>query len=634
MSKILIIGNVLKDVYLKLDERHNDFENDEHGIAWLELGFNGSTHSFHHRTSVYGGATVSLAVLGQLGVDAGILGSGVSYKNGELTNVGDPDGYRYILCRNNDITYFVSSTRKATDWTTPSVEQGVPEWIFVDRSATITMKLVDELENFLKFARATKLAVHIEKRTSPAGRKLADMADILFLEEEPPIRGNDEIVDKIELEQPKLQLICHLTPRKIYFGEAEESWSLEHTDTLTHLTVYSTIASTVLGVISAGGSVADAILWARINAENASLEQSLTAMRIQELATQELEKRDNLKLIARSLMRAKKGILAIDESTSTLTKRFAEYDISSNHEMHRNYREMLVTTPGLKNAISGVILSEQTLREKMQNGERFLDYLTGQGIMPGVKVDQGLAEMPKIGEKYTVGLTGLGEKLRHYYKKGLRFAKWRAVFQIGREKPSFFAVERNAEDLATFAKECQLAGLVPMIEPEVLAEGDFSLEQNMEVTFRVLEVVFRKLDERHVKFDSCILKCNMITTGNQAEKQATPAEVGMATAGILRHVAPRRLAGVCLLSGGQAPKVATENLVAIEQNSPFPWPVTFAFGRALQEPALQIWKGEVKNNKKAQAALVRHLEANVDALRYAKLEASKPSSGNIGILEL
>lgn len=635
MSKILIIGNVLKDVYLKLDERHNDFELDEHGIGWLELGFNGSAHQFYHRTSVYGGAAVSLATLSQLGVDTGVLGSSITYQNGELTSVGMPANYRYIFCHNNDITYFVPSNRKATDWTTPSASQGTPEWIFVDRSATITPKLVDEIENFLKFARATKLAVHSAKKSSPIEQRLADLADILFLEEEPPIRGNDEIVDKLELDKPNTQLVCHLTPRKIYFGDAEESWSIEQTDTLTHLTVYTTIAATILGVVAAGGSPADAILWAKLNAENATLESSLAALKLQELAKAELEKRSSVKLIARSLMTSGKGVMAIDESNPTLTRRFEEYGIPANHETRRAYRELLLTAQDVKRTISGVILAENTVREKMQNGTGFVDYLTSKGIIPGVKVDQGLAEMPKLNEKYTLGLEGLANKLRHYYDKGLRFAKWRAVFRVEKELPSFFAVERNAEDLATFAKECQLAGIVPMIEPEVLTDGGFSLEKDMEVTARVLETVFRKLDERHVNLEGCVLKCNMITAGKDNERQATPNEVGMATAAILRHAVPRYVAGICLLSGGQESKTATKYLTAIEQNSPFPWPVTFAFGRALQDPFLKIWKGDPRNVGNAQAALTRHLLANADALHYGEVESSRQvTGGNISVLEL
>lgn len=636
MSKILIIGNVLKDVYLKLDERGNHFECDDKGVSWLELGFDGASHPFYHRTSVYGGAAVSLSVLGKMGIEANILGSSVEYQNGELNGVGAPTDYRYIFCRHNDIAYFVPSQRKATDWTMPGASQGTPEWLFVDRSTTISPRLVDEIANFLKFAQGTKLAVHLEKRQSPAGQRLAEMADVLFLEEEPLLRGKDEIVDKIEPDKPNTQLVCHLTPRKIYFGDAEESWSLEHADTMTHLTIYSTIAATVLGVVAVGGTLADAILWGKLNAENASLQESLAAEKLQELAQKEFDKRHNVRLVARSLMTGHKGILAIDERNQTLAKRFQEFGIETSDERRKEYRELLLTTPGLKDAVNGVILSETTTREKMKNGVSFTDYLVNKGIIPGIKVDKGLAKMSKTGEEYTLGLEGLSEKLQHYFTKGFRFAKWRAVFRISKDRPSFFAIQRNAEDLATFAKECQLAGMTPMIEPEVLTEGDFSIEQDMDTTVRVLTAVLEKLDERRVDLAGCILKCNMITAGQGAERQALANEVGMATAAILRHAVPRYVAGVCLLGGEQEPKTATKNLTAIEQNSPFPWPVSFAFGRALQEPVLQIWKGEAKNAGNAQAALARHLAANVDALHYGEVEPRRAnqSDGRIGVLEL
>ena len=251
MSKILIVGNVLKDVYLKLDERQNEFEQDEHGIDWLELGFNGGAHSFFRRTSVYGGAAVSLAVLSKLGIDAGILNSKSEIKSGEIIWANDPSGYRYILSHKGGITYFVPSERKPTDWSMPS---GRPEWILVDRSTVVSARLVDELKNFT----------------------------------------DEKIVDKIELDKPNTQLVCHISPRKLYLSDAEESWSLDRTDMMTHLTIYSTIVATILGVIAVGGTPADALLWAKLNAENATLESVLSAEELQELATEEVTKRADL----------------------------------------------------------------------------------------------------------------------------------------------------------------------------------------------------------------------------------------------------------------------------------------------------------------------------------------------------
>lgn len=632
MSKILIIGNVLKDVYLKLDERQNDFETDDRGISWLELAFNGATHSFFKRTSVFGGAAVSLSVLSKLGVDAAILNSKSEMRAGEISWSNDPADYRYIFSYKGGITYFVPSERKTTDWAMP---KGTPEWILIDRSTNVSERLVDELKNFLKFSGGTKLAVHTAKRQTPTDQKLAKMADILFVEDEPPVHVEEKIVDKIEIDQPNTQLVCHISPRKIALGEAEESWNLDRTDMMTHLTVYSTIVATVLGVVTAGGSPADAVLWARINAEQASLEGALSAERLQELAKAELEKRANLKLITRSLMTSGKGLLAIDESSKSLAKRLEKFQIPNNIQNRREVYHMMITTPEVRDMISGVILSDENREQKLPNGRSLMEYVTDLGIIPGVKADLGLATLKNSNETHTLGQDRLAERLRDYYNMGFRFAKWRAAFRIAKDEPGFVAVQTNADELAGFAKECQLAGLVPVIETDILPEGDFALEKGAEVTARVLDAVFEKLAQRRVDLAGCLLKCNMISSGRDAGVAAEPNEVGMATAAILRHAVPKFLAGVLLLSGGADPKSATRNLTAVMQNSPFPWPITFAFSRALEEPVLATWKGNPENVKAAQAALGRHLAANVDALHYLKLEARNTGGlQNIGVLDL
>lgn len=612
MSKILIIGNVLKDVYLKLDNRQNDFEEDAQGISWLNLAFNGAKHGFFKRTAVYGGAAVSMAVLSRLGVEAKILGSQTEFKNGEIVWQDQPDDYRYIFCHEGEITYFVPSSRKVTDWVTPN---GTPEWLLIDRSATISARLVDEVKNFIKFSPATKIAVHVEKNLTPDGQRLAEMADILFVEDEPPVHTEEKIVDKIDLGKPNKQLVCHISPRKIVLNDAEESWVLSKTDMMTHLTVYSTIVATVLGVVAAGGSAADAVLWARLNAEHATLEATLTAKKLQELAKAEREKRENMKLVTQSLMAPRMGILAADESERTLTERLVSFGIPANTNTRKAYREMLLSTPELKEYASGVILSEETAKMKMERGQNFLEYLTGRGIITGIKADQGQVQFGDSGETYSLGEVGLTERLRDYYDMGARFAKWHAKFVIGKDMPSFQAVERAAELLAGFVKECQLVGIVPMIESDVSWAGNYTIEQSLETTNRVLATIFEKLERRRTDLDNVILKTNMISAGGEAVAQSTPREVAMATAAVMKHTVPKYIAGVTFMSGGQAPKTATQNLAAICKEKPFPWPVSYTFGRALQEPVMQTWKGKEENVKAAQAALKRHLQDNSEAIR-------------------
>lgn len=615
MSKILIIGNVLKDVYIKLDSRHNEFETDANGIDWLNLGFNGDTHSFFQRTSVYGGAAVSLSVLNRLGLSAEILNSKTEIIDGELSWSGEPDDYRYIFCHNDEITYFVPSSRKATDWTMPADN---PEWILVDRSTNVTAKLVDEIKNFLKFSPTTKLAVHAEKHTTPSGQKLAKMADILFIEDEPAMHPEVEIIDRIDPPQPNKQLTCHISPRKIVFGDAEESWLLSKTDMMTHLTVYSTIVATILGVISVGGTPADAVLWARINAEQATIAGSLSTKKLQEFAKKEKEKRANLPLVAKLIMAPKKGVLAMDESEQKLTERLIKNGIAGVESKRKAYRELVLTTPDLEKYLSAVILSETSAKQKIKQRQNAAEYLTSRGIISGIKADQGLAELPETGETYTTGIDTLFERMRTAYSAGFRFAKWRAAFRIQKNQPSFIAVERNAELLANFAKECQLAGIVPIVESDILTDGDYSIEECAAATDRVLEAIFTRLEQRRIDLSGCILKTNMITSGSNAENPVPADAIGMATAAIMRHIVPKYTGGVLFLSGGQPSKVATENFTAICQNAPYPWSISFAFGRALQEPVMLTWKGSPDNIRAAQAALKRHLEANVDALRYLR----------------
>ncbi len=612
MSKILVIGNILKDVYLKLDERQNHFEQDEHGIDWLDLSFNGAEHRFFQRTSVYGGAAVTLSVLGRLGINAQIMGSDAAFKNGEITWQGDAAGYRYIFCHNGEITYFVPSERKSTDWKMP---KDTPEWILVDRSTFISERLVDEIKNFRKFSPTTKLAVHCGRNKSPLDQRLAEMADLLFIEEEPPVHNEEKIVDKIDLGKPDKKLICHITPRKIVFGEAEESWQLSRTDMLTHLTVYNTIVATVLGVICSGGSMTDAVLWARINAEQATLDGSLSGRRLKELVASEREKRANVALIAKSLMASRRGILAADESDQTLTKRLVGFNIGVNTKMRNDYRKLLLTTPELSEYVSGVILTGETARQKVNHTQTYLQYLTGRGIITGVKADRGQVHHKGTNETYTLGLDDLLTRLHEYYDEGFRFAKWHALFTIKQDQPSFIAVEKAAKLLAEFARECQLAGLVPMIETDISWSGNYTIEKSLEVTDRVLLTVFEKLERREVDLQSVILKTSVVAAGESVPVSSTPREIGMATAAVLKHAVSKYVAGVTILSGGHTSKDIIKDLAAIIESGPFDWPISFAFSRALQDPVMQTWKGKEANVKAAQAALRNKLQDAVAVLK-------------------
>ena len=316
-----------------------------------------------------------------------------------------------------------------------------------------------------------------------------------------------------------------------------------------------------------------------------------------------------------ALMAPAKGILAADESEATIAGRFARVGLQSTAESRRRYRQMLFTTPGVGEYLSGVILVDETLRQRADDGRRFVEILVESGIVPGVKVDGGavpLAGAP--GERVTEGLDGLRARLEEYGSLGARFAKWRAVIGIGDERPSAYCLDTNAHALARYAALCQEAGLVPIVEPEVLMNGAHSLERSVEVTEATLERVFAGLRAQRVDLEKILLKPNMALPGTSSPQQAGVREVAEATVRCLRRTVPAAVPGIVFLSGGQDPQAATAHLNAMNAMSvSHPWPLGFSFGRALQGPALEAWRGEPNNVSAGQRALAHRAGCNAAA---------------------
>jgi len=323
---------------------------------------------------------------------------------------------------------------------------------------------------------------------------------------------------------------------------------------------------------------------------------------------------------AQALVGRGKGLLAIDESVSTCNRRFAALGIPQTIDMRRAYRELLVTTPGLGEHISGAILFDETIRESDRHGTRFVDLLVAADVIPGIKVDLGakaLALHP--GEKVTEGLDGLRARLDEYARIGARFAKWRAVIGIGDGRPGMACIDANAHALARYAALCQETGLVPIVEPEVLMNGDHTMRRSGEVTHAVLRAVFEALDGQDVGLEAMILKPNMVLPGLDCPEQGGIDAVARATLACLQRTVPAAVAGIAFLSGGQSPELASARLNAINigHGSPAgrsPWPLVFSFGRALQQPALQIWRGQDANVVPAQHALIHRATCNGAAL--------------------
>ncbi len=332
--------------------------------------------------------------------------------------------------------------------------------------------------------------------------------------------------------------------------------------------------------------------------------------------------RPDLEQMAKRLVTAGKGILAADESIGTITKRFAALHIEFIPENRRAYREMLFTTPGAGEFISGAILYDETIRQKSAAGIPLVDILTKQGIVPGIKVDLGakpLAGSPE--ETVTEGLDGLRERLKEYHAMGARFAKWRAVIRITDTLPSSNCLEVNAHALARYAALCQEAGLVPIVEPEVLMDGTHTIERCEAVTSATLHTVFHALFVQGVRLEEMLLKPNMVLSGKACPTQASVQEVATATLRCLRRHVPAAVPGIVFLSGGQSDVLATKHLNALNTlDTPRPWALSFSYGRALQDAAMQAWRGKPEHVKAGQQAFSHRAKCNGAAVlgRYTE----------------
>ncbi|MBL0164708.1 MAG: fructose-bisphosphate aldolase class I [Xanthomonadales bacterium] len=321
---------------------------------------------------------------------------------------------------------------------------------------------------------------------------------------------------------------------------------------------------------------------------------------------------EQLESIAQAMVAPGKGIIAIDESNNTIKKRFDTVGVPNTEENRRAYREMLLTTPGLNQHISGAILYDETIRQSTKAGVPFTKLMLDAGILPGIKVDKGpfpLAGFP--GELVTEGLDGLRERLNEYAKLGAKFAKWRAVITISGDSPSGTCIEANCHALARYAALCQEAGIVPMVEPEVLMDGSHDIDECYEVTEATLRSLFASMYEQNVFLEGTILKASMVLAGKDCEEQSDIDDVADATIRCLKASVPASLPGIVFLSGGQSDELATAHLNAMNQQGPHPWPLSFSYGRAMQQAALKLWgKDMAANFAAAQSTVAQRAKEN------------------------
>jgi len=611
MSNILIVGNITKDVYLRLDNRQNNFETDQNDVKWLDFAFDGSTHKYYNRVSIFGGASISLEVLTRFGLQAEISGTTASFLDGQFIAKDADTVYRYILCQDRHVSYLSPSNYAQTTWEVPNESV---DWIYLDRSANISPKLAEEIVEYLELNHQSKLALFVGKYSNVNANHMRDLFNHASL-----------VITDLKLSQ-NIENLVTITPNHIEYMGKRVRWQLEdRQDLMTHLSSHLTIGTSVFGALVLGKDADEALLLARANIERSILSASSNLTTLEEEISDDFyrvekhnPKEDRMLEVeanAKRLVDEGRGILAADESGGSIHKKIESMNIPDDEAHRRDYRNIFFTTQDLEKYVNGVILFDETARQQSDDGKDFVSYLAEKGILPGIKVDQGLEPIEGSDEKYTKGLEGLPERLAEYYNMGARFAKWRAAFEVTDHSPSPMAIRKNAEILAQYALDCQNAGIVPIVEPELIYDGDYPIEKNIKYTSQILDALFEELKNKNVSLPGCILKVNMILAGKRYNIQSTPEEVGKATADVLRAHVPSELAGVVFLSGGQTVTQATENLQAVTNNGPFPWPVTFSFARALQDPALHAWKGNNANADAARAGFRERLIANCEALK-------------------
>ena len=588
MKSIWIFGNVTKDVYLNMSD-DSSYERDDKNNDWLNLCFRGDKHFYNDRTSVLGGAAATSEVLQKFGFQ--VIIADESVKN----------DYRYILVKDDGIAYFTNESRGKTDYTEPIDASA----IVIDRSAGLNDEFVAKILDYKSKNPKIPLVTYLPKIPNEAAKRLAIDSDFVFCESR----------EMPELKQRRKTSVCYVGENYIQIGEIKEKINLNRCDKMTHLTLYSIIAATVIGGMFSKRNIRDTLLLAKANVENARLNETLDINKLLEIVENEQSDKMNLRLMAKFLVSNGKGILAADESGGSIHKKFQGMNIPDDEDHRRDYRNIFFTTEGLRDYINGVILFDETARQRSDDGRVYTEYLIGQGVVPGIKVDMGLTNFANSTEKYTTGLDGLSERLKEYYNMGLRFAKWRAAFEITDTTPSDFAINENCKILAEYARTCQDELIVPIVEPEVVFDGNYNIHKSKEVTSKILKKLFQTLKDYNVDLRATILKVNMVIGGKQFPVQSTADEVGLATAEVLKENVPKDLAGVVFLSGGQTVEQATDNLRAVINHEPFPWPVTFSFARALQEPALVAWAGNNANAQKARDEFRQRLIANCEAIR-------------------
>lgn len=603
---VLIVGNIIKDTYLELEPKL--FEVGKKNRVYLEMELDEEPFYFKSEKNILSGACIIEEILQNFHLNGQVQSAKSHY---------DID-HRFLIKCKDKVKYLTSEYCKKTQFYAP---ERVPDWIFIDRSARLDVFTIKKITTYLETHKNSHLAFFAKQKISDVLLKPDDLdaqnylkdllsyAELIFLSGTNK-KNTNQIFHNIKFKQIERPLLFQITPESLSYGENLTTFDLKTQDFLTHLSIYSIVAGTIFAALISGWNLGRAIKLAELNLENAKIGRTLDLNNLYKKLKKILNREKELQLIAESLTSDQKGILAIDESKKTIRQKLRKFKIIDTKQHQEVWRELLVSTPKLANFINGVILSQETIEQKLANNESIPSFLIRHGILAGVKADLGLEKDVRFKNNFrTLGLEDLDARLTNYFEQGLRFVKWRTVFDVeDKNRVPHEIINQNINDLCSYTKKAIKNNLVPIMEPEVL-RGEMDISQYFDNTKSVLFCLFHKLEETGVNIGDCILKINMIYS-----IENNPLETGRMTMRLISEVVPERIGGIVFLSDGQSPVSATENLAEIIRENNNRYRLSFSFGRAIQDPALTIWNGEQKNTDLARQKLYERLEANCRAL--------------------
>ncbi len=653
---ILAIGDIVTDAFIKLNDNEAEVITDDTGNKKLVMDF-GSKPPYDYVDIVQAvgpspNAAVSFARLGARSGLMAYMGDDLpgkdmlTYLAGENVDTstisvaeGMKSNYWYVLRYGAERTILVKNEKYEYTWQEPGE---VPDWIYLSALDEASWDLHLEVLDYLRKHPDTKLVFQPGTFHFKWGaEKLAEVyarshMTVMNKEEAADVTGRDvedieDLFDGLHNLGPEIVIITD-GPHGSYASDGKKIISIPNYPDPKPPTdrtgAGDAFASTITAALAQGESLETALTWAPINSMNVCQHLGAQAGLLDKDAILALladapadykptiiagSQESSLEDTARELVANPKGIFAADESGGSINKRFEQYSIEDSEEMRRNYRQLFFTTPDVEHQLSGVILFDETARQRTDDGTPFPKLLADRGIIPGVKVDKGIVPLPGFeGEGVTSGLDGLPERLVDYREMGLRFAKWRAAINVSPALPSDAAIAANVHALARYALDCQNANIVPIVEPEIVHQGNFDIVRAKEVTAKVLDTLFDELALLGVNRKAMILKTSMVLAGSE-QTQSSPEEVAKATVDVLSHHVPHDVAGIVFLSGGQTPEQATANLQAITNQGKQVWPITFSFSRALQEPVIEAWGGHADNISRSQEIFAELVRKNSEA---------------------